>query len=473
MLDKVRTVSTRRHFDFGHDLKTKAGGIPMRTFVKSAIAVIMTSVLFLTAACSDSGGGGAEQAANGSAAGTDQGEKFTLTLWTISDNADPMTNLALGKAIEMFKEQYPNGEIKVEGKGRSEQLYDQLNIAISAGNPPDLFWSNIGQNISFYTKNGKVESLERYAQQYGWYEAYPQSNIEFQKKFLGDFYALPGNYNAMGIWYKKDIFKKYGLQEPKTYEELLQIAATLKANGITPMVMAGKWPAIVTRLFDGILEMETGAELHDKLLLGEARFNVPEVVEAFRKLKEDWVDNNYFQEGYLSNEEAQTNNLWYSGKAAMWFSGSWEFGNLRNNNQNIEDYDFFPFPTGVEPYRIVAFGDGYYMSSESEHKDEAAAFLNAMSSLEAQRAILETNPESSSARIGAIDLDKVNETKRRIVDLLQNSGTYVPTNEMGTEPRVTDVLFDVQTRVLTGEISPQEAADILDEKAAEFGWYKE
>ncbi|WP_424769305.1 ABC transporter substrate-binding protein [Paenibacillus sp. sgz302251] len=452
----------------------------MKKWMRSASSFILVAVVLALAACggnnagnSSSNGNTEGTANNGEAAGAEKGEKFTLSLWTISDNADPMTNLALGKAIELFKQEYPNGEIKVEGKGRPEQLYDQLNIAVSGGNAPDLFWSNVGQNVSFYVKNGKVESLDKYAQQYGWYEAYPESATSYQKRFLGDFYALPGNYNAMGIWYKKDIFEKYSLSEPKTYDELLQIASTLKENGVIPMVMAGKWPALVTRLFDGILEMEAGAELHDKLLLGEAKFNSPEVVEAFRKLKEDWVDNKYFQEGYLSNEEAQTNNLWYSGKAAMWYSGSWEFGNLRNNKQDVEGYDFFPFPTGVEPYRIVAFGDGYYMSSESKYKDEAAAFLNAMSTLEAQRITLQQNPESSSARIGAIDLDKVNDTKKKIVELLQNSGSYVPTNEMGTEPRLTDVLFDVQTRVLTGEISPQEAADILDEKAAEFGWYKE
>lgn len=440
--------------------------------------LVLAVLVVLLAACGGNGGIDEGYANAGNDTTADVGsetagdEKFTLTLWTISDNADPMTNRALAKAIEMFKQQYPKGEIKVEGKGRPEQLYDQLNIAVSAGNAPDLFWSNVGQNVSFYIKNGKVESLDRYAQQFGWYDSYPQSAIDYQKKFLGDFYALPGNYNAMGIWYKKDLFEKYNIAIPQTYEDLLKAADTLKQNNVIPMVMAGKWPAIVTRLFDGILEMETGAELHDNLLLGTARFNDPAVVEAFRKLKEDWVEKKYFQPGYLSNEEAQTNNLWYSSKAAMLYSGSWEFGNLRNNKQDLENYGFFPFPTGVSPYRIVAYGDGYYMSSDSKHKEEAASFLNAMSSLDAQQATLEKNPESSSARIGAIDLSKVNETKKQIVDLLQNSGSYVPTNEMGTEPRLTDVLFDVQTRVLTGELQPKEAADILDKKAEEFGWYK-
>jgi raffinose/stachyose/melibiose transport system substrate-binding protein len=411
------------------------------------------------------------------AAATDLGagkknEAFTLTYWTFSGMENMENNPELAKAIEIFKREYPKAEVKVEGKGRPEQFGDALNVGISAGNPPDIFFSNIGQVVSFYTKNGKVESLEKYAKLYGWHDAYPKSYIDYQKNFLGDFYALPQNYYAMGLWYRKDILEKNNIPEPKTYEELLDAAAKLKANNIVPMVMAGKWPAIITRLFDGILEKVAGAKLHDDLLLGKAKFNVPEVVTAFKKLKEDWGDKEYFQNGYLSAEEAQTNMLWYNGKANFWYSGSWELGNFITNNQDASKYEFMPFPTGISPYRTVAFGNGYYMSSDSKHKDEAAAFLNALSSLEAQQANVARNPNSDTARIGAINLDKVSATKKRIVTLLQDSGSYVPTNEMGTEPRLTDVLYDVMPNVLIRKITPEDAAKRLDEKAQEFGWYK-
>ena len=46
-----------------------------------------------------------------------------------------------------------------------------------------------------------------------------------------------------GIFYNKDMFKQYGLEEPKTLADLENICATLKENGITPFALANasKW----------------------------------------------------------------------------------------------------------------------------------------------------------------------------------------------------------------------------------------
>ena len=37
-----------------------------------------------------------------------------------------------------------------------------------------------------------------------------------------------------GIYYNVDLFKKHNLEIPQTWEELLQVAETLKAAGVIP-----------------------------------------------------------------------------------------------------------------------------------------------------------------------------------------------------------------------------------------------
>ena len=61
----------------------------------------------------------------------------------------------------------------------------------------------------------------------------PDSTINIVR-YEGKVYALPMTLSVYGIYYRKDIFKKYNLSAPTTYEELINAAKVLKANGVTP-----------------------------------------------------------------------------------------------------------------------------------------------------------------------------------------------------------------------------------------------
>ena len=395
-------------------------------------------------------------------------KEFTLTVWVQTESSVLENNPVLRTAIELYKEIYPNATVNVEGKGRPEELYDALTIAMSAGSAPDLFWSNLGQVMSFYVKNGQLESLTKYAEQYGWFDVFPA--FDYQNGVYGDVYGLPNVLNVMGIWYKTDIFEKYGLTEPTTYQELLDTCATLKENGVIPMAMAGKFPAIITRLLDAILEMEGGAEYHDAVLSGTASFNTPAIVDTFATYKRDWVDTGYFQEGFLGAEETEVYMLWYPSKACFWPSGTWEIGNAVTNEMDLSDFGFFAFPTGTER-RLISFGDSYFMTKGSQLKDEAAAFLNCLASMEAHKSYQEQFGDSNQARIGSIDTTNIPAVKAKIQDFIANTGSFVPTNEIGLDPKMTDVWFECIDLVTLGEMTPEEAAIRLDERAIEYGWY--
>jgi raffinose/stachyose/melibiose transport system substrate-binding protein len=51
-------------------------------------------------------------------------------------------------------------------------------------------------------------------------------------KYKGKLYGVPIWVRPMTIFYKKSIFDKYGIAEPKTFDELEQACKVLKANGI-------------------------------------------------------------------------------------------------------------------------------------------------------------------------------------------------------------------------------------------------
>ena len=42
------------------------------------------------------------------------------------------------------------------------------------------------------------------------------------------------------VWYNKEVFEKYGVKPPKTWDELMQAIETFKKNGVIPIALANK-----------------------------------------------------------------------------------------------------------------------------------------------------------------------------------------------------------------------------------------
>lgn len=64
--------------------------------------------------------------------------------------------------------------------------------------------------------------------------------------YKGRQYAIPtGLSYSTGVYYNKDLFKKYGLTAPTTWSQLMNVCAVLQSHGVAPFGVGGKdgWPA--------------------------------------------------------------------------------------------------------------------------------------------------------------------------------------------------------------------------------------
>jgi multiple sugar transport system substrate-binding protein len=66
----------------------------------------------------------------------------------------------------------------------------------------------------------------------------------------GKKWGVPYTYYQWGIYHRKDIFSKNNLTPPRTWEELLDTCAKLKAAGITPFAIGSKAPWPTAGWFD-------------------------------------------------------------------------------------------------------------------------------------------------------------------------------------------------------------------------------
>ena len=203
---------------------------PLRRSVLAAGALVGSAVLALTA-CSSSGsgttsGGGPSVSASPVAAGgytagvadaLAKGGSFTVWTWI------PQIN----DLVKAFEAKYPKVKVKVVNAGSSADEYTKLQNVISAGSGiPDLAQVEYFALPQFALKKSLVD-LTSYG--VGGFQDKFIKSVWNSVSLDGGIYGIPQDSGPMALFYREDLFKKYGLTVPKTWDEFVADAKKLKA----------------------------------------------------------------------------------------------------------------------------------------------------------------------------------------------------------------------------------------------------
>lgn len=309
-------------------------------------------------------------------------EKITLKVF--SNLTDRKNGQGLVEQMIIDEYMAENQNVKIEVEALDEEAYKTKFKAYSMEGLPDIV-SIWGQPafLDEVLEAGVLAELNQddYAD-YG----FVSGSLEGFKKD-GKLYGLPRNTDVAGFYYNQKMFEEHNWEVPTTYDELLELAGTIREAGITPLAMDGGdgWPMAV--YLSDLLYKVAGSDYSD--IVGRAiysgDFSDPAIVKATELLKET-ADAGLFQNGYDSQDYATAQNLFINGQAAMYYMGSWD-ASMALNEDIAEDIRtnirVFTMPV-VDGGRgsatdIAAWnGGGYGVSAASEHKDEAIKFLNYM-----------------------------------------------------------------------------------------------
>ena len=326
--------------------------------------------------------GSASAAPESAAVSQAPAEKVKLTVYGWhAERADSYKKIG-----EMFTEKYPNLEMNFEAKA-SDQYYSLLNTAIQAGEAPDLFTShgNKTADLSQLIAIGACVPLDGQIDLTG----FPEIMIK-KTLYDGKMYMSPGAfYDTEPVYYNKTLFDKYGLSEPKTYDELLGICDTLLSNGITPFTIGSKevWAAL---WFPNVLVTTLAPDWVNDLSAGKAGFSDPRFVEAYKQMQV-FIDKGYFGKDYLSTDGKAATFQFSSGKAAMVVDGSWAASGYADAQDEIS---VFYMPDREGKRVMLASQDtstGFSIYSKSEHQEDAINLLNFLMSQEACQVLAQAN----------------------------------------------------------------------------------
>lgn len=206
-------------------------------------------------------------------------------------------------------------------------------------------------------------------------DAYPADFLDMTE-YAGKQYFLPGFYSWFAIYYNREIFDRYDLTPPGTWEEFLNVCEKLAENGIAPIVYAGDNRQMVSVWFDYLNMRLNGPEFHTALMEGRESYDDDRVRTVFDTWK-FLVDRGYILENAWGLQAEESLSIVADGKAGMI---------LVSGYQSRDELDFFRFPI-MDP--SIPVGEivptvGYVILANSPQLLAAVDLLGYMGSAETQ-----------------------------------------------------------------------------------------
>lgn len=385
----------------------------------------------------------------------------TVELFALATNGfDPV--------VEAFNKQYPNITVKLTKFG-TDEMKQALRVGASSGKMPDVWFNWGGSLASPYSKAGLALDLTPRIKELKLDQTLIPSAIKLAE-YNDKLYGVPNRLVSMSFFYRREMLEKAGVAEPKSFAELEAASEKLKAAGITPFSLGGKFSWMTMRFTDFFIEHFAGPKLHDDLMNMRASWDQEVVIKGFAKLKE-WQDKGYFNQGFLNVDPATNMQALYAGKAAMVFDvSSIEASRLKRENIDPRTYGTFPAPSDQTPKRVSGFQQQLQISAKASPEVQDAAILFATFVVRPEIAAANISTMGGPSAVKGVMPSAETPNQGLWANWLQGEvGLYLPSDQ-ALPQEVVAAYFEAQDSVLLGAMTPADAAKQIQE--AVVAWKK-
>jgi raffinose/stachyose/melibiose transport system substrate-binding protein len=248
-----------------------------------------------------------------------------------------------------------------------------LDASLQAGEGPDIITLRRGAGMQKYADAGILIQLDGTIDDL---KSFGAGSLRAASSIAsGRVYGVPFAIQPLFIFYNTDIFSKYGISVPKTWDELLKAAQTLKQNGVAPFFVCGKegWSLSFWHYVIGASALSP--DWLDGVVAGKNKFTDPQFVQALNMLA---ALVPYFQANYMGSGYEDMRMGFAQGAGAMMMDGVWSAKYLTQSlNPNLK-FSVFPCPplTASGKPGVFTYVDGSYGGNvKTKYPDKVIAFL--------------------------------------------------------------------------------------------------
>lgn len=297
---------------------------------------------------------------------------FAGELRITTDTSDPAPKAAFEALIKGFEAKYP--DIKVKINIMDHEGYKTSIRNFLTADAPDLANWYAGNRMRPYVEAGLFEPVDDVWEANGLKDSMASSVDSMTLN--GKIWGVPYTYYQWGVYYRKDIFKKLGIAEPKNWEEFMAVVKKLKENDITPITIGTKFLWTAGGVFDYLNLRTNGYDFHMKLTGGEIPWTDERVKKTFAHWKE-LLDAGAFIDNHATYSWQEALAPMVQGKAAMYVMGNFAVAPLREAGLSDEQLGFFQFPV-INPDVALAEDaptDTMHIPANAKNKEDAKKFL--------------------------------------------------------------------------------------------------
>lgn len=370
--------------------------------------------------------------------------------------------------IPAFNATYPDIEVTFAPSPPAE-YNGILSSKLEAGTAGDLITCRPFDNSLALYDQGYLESLNDLAGMENFSDVAKSAWITDDGS---NAFCVPMASVIHGFMYNVDAFNELGLEVPTTSEEFYAVLEAIKADGTyAPLVMgtADQWESATMGYQNIGPNYWKGEEGRSALISGEAKLNEGGFLMTLEELAK-WQP--YMIEGYQALAYPDSQNAFTLGLGAIYPTGSWEISGFRAQ----ADFELGAF---LPP--VAAEGDTCYISDHTDiamglnaaspNKESARIFLEWMTSAEFAELYSNQLPGFFTLSNHAITLeDPLAQTfldwRNQCESTIRSSYQILSRGE----PNLETELWRINALLLNGEITAQEAGDMLQEGLAT--WYE-
>lgn len=441
----VVTSTTKRVYD--SDMSTKRGSI------------IVLGIMLAVSGCAS-----AQEPAPSSSSPpvADLSQQGDTEFWAGKDNTGVLHML-----VDDFNAQHPQGQITIhELPDNSDGQRQQILLNAQTRNPRMGVISTDAVWTAEFAANGIIIELPKDSfSTDGLLPAAVDSGTYFNK-----LYAYPIEAGAGLLYYRSDLLKKAGIDEPPTtWSELEQACRKVQALPGQKIDCYGaqlqKYEGLTVNAAEAI-DGAGGRILDDQ---GRPAVNSPQAVAGLTRLA-TWVQNGTIPRGALTWQEEPSRQAFQSGK--LIFLRNWAYvytmANKDDGSSKVAGkFDVAPLPGENGPGVSSYGGANYAIAATAENKGTAADFIRFMGSRESQRTRLMTSSNAPTAAALYTDPEVVKKYPYMPVLLTAVEGAR-PRPKAVKYGDVTLAIQDSAYAAITGETAPADALSQLQTKLEEL-----
>jgi multiple sugar transport system substrate-binding protein len=375
---------------------------------RRAAALLLS--LALLAGC---GGGSSDDNAPSSQKSASSGEPVTLTFWAWAPN--------IKKVVAMWNDAHPEIHVKVSTPAQGDALVTKLIAANKAGNPPDLAQAEYQALPSLLMSEAVADITKDVEPIKGEFTDDTWNLVTFGDKV----YGVPQDVAPMMLLYRKDLFKKYGIDVPTTWNEFA--AAARKVRQEDPKRYLTTFSANDPGWFAG-LSQQAGANWWG---VDGDTWSVGINDDASKRVADYW--GGLVSEGAIADQPMYTpqwNKQLNDGTLLAWPTAVWGPAVLEGIAPDTKGkWAMAPLPQWSSGEQVAGFwgGSSTAVMAKSEHPEQAAEFAR----------WLNTDPQAVAGLIGISNVYPAS-TKGQSAPALDDPPAFMP-NESDFFARAADI----------------------------------